>query len=267
MKFSTTLALGLAPVALARQVRNVYPPSRRDGHLVNGVEQHEPAEQGHEVVQEAPKHEAVEPVAPAPVEKGHEVVQEPPKHEAVEPVAPPPVEKGHEVVQEDPKWEEGDQKLKDDGYGIGHKEQIILIWAEEPEKERVNYHEQVTVTETVTEVAEYQQTPPPAVHPPEAAETHTVVVGGPDGLIFQPEELAVPMGDMVVFEFLAMNHTVTQSTFDAPCEPMEGGMDSGHQPNPENSTPAPQVAMQVTTGDPLCKSKSRAPLHCISHRH
>ncbi|KAG6036522.1 hypothetical protein E4U41_005624 [Claviceps citrina] len=94
--------------------------------------------------------------------------------------------------------------------------------------------------------------------------SHTVKVGGPGGgLTYQPEQLNnVPVGDTVVFEFLAQNHSVTQSAFDAPCVPLAGGMDSGFLANPNNSvSPPPQVAMQVMTTKPLwfyCRQKG----HC-----
>ncbi|KAG5982109.1 hypothetical protein E4U55_002287 [Claviceps digitariae] len=98
---------------------------------------------------------------------------------------------------------------------------------------------------------------------PSKEASHTVKVGGPGGLTYQPEQLNnVPVGDTVVFEFLAQNHSVTQSAFDAPCMPLAGGMDSGFIANPNNSvSPPPQVAMQVMTTKPLwfyCRQKS----HC-----
>ncbi|KAG6004807.1 hypothetical protein E4U21_000763 [Claviceps maximensis] len=93
--------------------------------------------------------------------------------------------------------------------------------------------------------------------------SHTVKVGGPGGLTYQPEQLDnISVGDTVVFEFLAQNHSVTQSAFDAPCKPLAGGMDSGFIPNPNNSvSPPPQVAMQIMTTKPLwfyCRQKG----HC-----
>ncbi|OTB04134.1 hypothetical protein M426DRAFT_29233, partial [Hypoxylon sp. CI-4A] len=94
------------------------------------------------------------------------------------------------------------------------------------------------------------------------ATTHTVKVGGGKNLVFTPDSIAANMGDMVIFEFGAANHTVTQSTFATPCKAMEGGMDSGFMPNANDTVvPAPQVAMQVMTTDPLwfyCKQKA----HC-----
>ena len=79
-------------------------------------------------------------------------------------------------------------------------------------------------------------------------------VGGPAGLVYDPEEVKANVGDMIVFEFLAKNHTVTQSPFDTPCKKIPDGLDSGFIANPDNSiVPAPQMAMQVTTDKPLCE--------------
>jgi len=82
-----------------------------------------------------------------------------------------------------------------------------------------------------------------------------VMVGGDAGLVYNPDTLNAAMGDMVIFQFMSMNHTVTQSPFDTPCKKLDGGMDSGFMPNPNNTiVPAPQMAMQVTTTKPICKS-------------
>lgn len=126
--------------------------------------------------------------------------------------------------------------------------EIIIIWANPGGgAETTTVNEKVTVTETVVAGGE--------ATPPAAAASHTVTVGGPGGLIFQPDQLNnVPIGDTVVFEFLSQNHTVTQSPFDTPCDALDGGMDSGFMPNPDNTvSPAPQVAMQVMVDTPLCK--------------
>lgn len=93
--------------------------------------------------------------------------------------------------------------------------------------------------------------------------THTVTVGGAAaGLAFNPPQIAAAIGDMVIFTFLSNNHTATQSAFATPCEPLAGGMDSGFQPNVNNTVnPPPQVAMQVMVATPLwffCKQKA----HC-----
>ncbi|KAI0391015.1 Cupredoxin [Xylariaceae sp. FL0594] len=81
--------------------------------------------------------------------------------------------------------------------------------------------------------------------------THSVVVGGAGGLTYQPSEVQAAVGDMVVFTFMAANHTVTQSSFDTPCDRMPDGWDSGFQPNKDNAVvPPPQVAIQVMDTKP-----------------
>ncbi|OAA48318.1 Cupredoxin [Beauveria brongniartii RCEF 3172] len=110
---------------------------------------------------------------------------------------------------------------------------------------------------TTTTASESETTTAPA-----AGASHTVKVGGPGGLVFEPDQLNIPVGDSVIFEFLSQNHTVTQSPFDTPCKALEGGMDSGFLANPNNTVnPPPQVAMQVMATTPLwfyCKQKG----HC-----
>ncbi|KAK4121794.1 Cupredoxin [Parathielavia appendiculata] len=82
--------------------------------------------------------------------------------------------------------------------------------------------------------------------------THSVTVGGPQGLAFSPPQLSAAVGDTVIFTVLSQNHTATQSAFDTPCVALDGGMDSGYQANPNNTVnPPPQVAMQVMVDTPL----------------
>ncbi|KAG5920382.1 hypothetical protein E4U42_006214 [Claviceps africana] len=105
--------------------------------------------------------------------------------------------------------------------------------------------------------------PGPTATVPDKGASHTVKVGGPGGLTYQPEQLNnVLVGDTVVFEFLAQNHSITQSAFDSPCSPLAGGMDSGFMANPNNSvSPPPRIAMRVMTTKPLwfyCRQKG----HC-----
>jgi plastocyanin len=42
-----------------------------------------------------------------------------------------------------------------------------------------------------------------------------------NGLHFEPENLVAEVGDIIEFHFLPKNHTVVQSSFDKPCEPLE----------------------------------------------
>ena len=141
------------------------------------------------------------------------------------------------------------------------KTEIIIIWANPGNgAETTTLHEKVTVTQTVT-------APPggatkvaggdgQTATAPAPGASHTVTVGGPSGLVYTPDQLNnVPVGDFVVFELLSQNHTVTQSPFDTPCDALADGMDTGFMANPNNTvSPPPQVAMQVMTDKPLCKS-------------
>ncbi|KAI0142396.1 Cupredoxin [Hypoxylon sp. NC0597] len=156
------------------------------------------------------------------------------------------------------------------GVSLGSTTQVIVIWANPGNNaETTTLHEQVTVTQTVTAGAEATavgtETLAAGATTTAAAgavATHTVTVGGSAGLVFTPDQIAANVGDMVIFTFMSANHTATQSTFAEPCKIMEGGMDSGFRPNPNNTVnPPPQVAMQVMTTDPLwfyCRQKG----HC-----
>ncbi|RFU25193.1 hypothetical protein B7463_g11140, partial [Scytalidium lignicola] len=84
------------------------------------------------------------------------------------------------------------------------------------------------------------------------AQTHTVVVGGSAGLVYTPNTINAAIGDMVIFTFMSMNHTATQSAFATPCEKLAGGMDSGFMANINNTVvPPPQMAMQVNVSTPI----------------
>lgn len=107
-----------------------------------------------------------------------------------------------------------------------------------------------------------------AIQPPMA--THTVTVGGSAGLIYSPDSVKANKYDMVQFNFMSKNHTVTQSTFPKPCSkmpPMPGmppPIDSGFMPN-NGTGQAPMMMVQVTsTSMPMwfyCKQKKPMP-HC-----
>lgn len=57
-----------------------------------------------------------------------------------------------------------------------------------------------------------------------------------NSLIYSPNNIKAAVGDMVQFQFVAGNHTVTQSTFDQPCQPINNiqknvtGFHSGFMP-------------------------------------
>lgn len=190
MKCIAALTLAVAPLAMAKAIRNVYPVEQRDGHLKKG------------------------------------------------------------------------SQFLSGGNGItleGTSTQIIIVWVNNGAgAETETVQPAVTVTQTVTAGAA-DSTVGTATIPAGATgtvagpgATHSVQVGGAAGLAYSPPEIKAEVGDMVIFTFMAQNHTVTQSTFAAPCDPMAGGMNSGFKPNKDNAVnPAPQVAMQVMTSEPI----------------
>ncbi|GAP83814.1 putative serine-threonine rich protein [Rosellinia necatrix] len=206
MKYSTVLSLAMAPLAMAKVIRNVYPVEKRNGHLTNGGG-------------------AVVGGANGVVVGGTNGV----------------VVGGTNAVV------------------VGGGTQVIIVWVNPGNNAATTtVREAVTVTQTVT-AGVADTTVGTATVPAGATTTvagpgatHTVQVGGAAGLAYSPPEIKAAVGDMVVFTFMSQNHTVTQSTFAAPCDPMEGGMNSGFQPNKDNAVvPAPQVAMQVMTAEPI----------------
>ncbi|KAJ2906362.1 hypothetical protein MKZ38_002078 [Zalerion maritima] len=62
---------------------------------------------------------------------------------------------------------------------------------------------------------------------------HHEVAVGKDGLTYTPEDLVATVGDTITYHFYAKNHSVTQSSFQEPCKPLEGGVFSGFVPVPE----------------------------------
>ncbi|KAF2759596.1 hypothetical protein EJ05DRAFT_437168 [Pseudovirgaria hyperparasitica] len=107
------------------------------------------------------------------------------------------------------------------------------------------------------------------VAPPAGAMTHTVIVGGakpaaeatgaPTPLLsYNPESVKANVGDVIDFQFMPKNHTVTQSTFGKPCVKMEGGADSGFMPNPDGKAGV-SWKFTVPSTDPIwmyCKQKT-----------
>jgi plastocyanin len=55
--------------------------------------------------------------------------------------------------------------------------------------------------------------------------THDVAVGK-DGLVFSPDSLTASIGDTINFHFYAKNHSVVQSSFDSPCQPLSSSNSS-----------------------------------------
>ncbi|KAF9644899.1 hypothetical protein BDM02DRAFT_3190193 [Thelephora ganbajun] len=95
------------------------------------------------------------------------------------------------------------------------------------------------------------------------AATFTVTVGiretdGQQGLGFDPSAILPQAGDTIEFTFqlpgyikngVDVQHTVTQSTFEAPCTPKEGGFDTGLQTT--TTTGGKTFALPVNDTQPL----------------
>jgi len=98
------------------------------------------------------------------------------------------------------------------------------------------------------------------------AATWNVVVGANETLTYTPSSLTgVAAGDVVSFQFVSKNHTVTQSTFADPCT--AAGVSSGFQdvPNPNATTfPTWSITVENVTS-PLwffCQQTTNTTTHC-----
>ncbi|KAG4434165.1 hypothetical protein IFR05_010357 [Cadophora sp. M221] len=95
---------------------------------------------------------------------------------------------------------------------------------------------------------------------------HVVRVGSMNGsLAYYPNNIKAEVGDMVQFQFAPNNHTVTQSTFDAPCQPIAAnsnvtGIYSGFMPVSASSTTTPTYTIMV-------KAKTPMWLYCSQGKH
>ncbi|KAF2439703.1 hypothetical protein P171DRAFT_395593 [Karstenula rhodostoma CBS 690.94] len=92
------------------------------------------------------------------------------------------------------------------------------------------------------------------------AQVIPVVVGGPQDT-FNPNAVTAAVGDIIQFQFSNGNHTATQSTLEAPCTPLGGGINSGHIPFQDGQTTVGTFNMVVSTTDPIFMFCSTGP-HC-----
>lgn len=97
--------------------------------------------------------------------------------------------------------------------------------------------------------------------------THIVKVGNANGTLeYAPNSIKADVGDMVQFQFAPANHTVTQSTFDQPCQPIAlhsnvTGIFSGFQPVSATATETPVYTIQINNTTPIWLYCSQAK-HC-----
>jgi plastocyanin len=84
---------------------------------------------------------------------------------------------------------------------------------------------------------------------------------GSSGLTFSPSSVNATVGDTVTFVFYPKNHTVTQSSFAAPCQANSTGIDSLYQPVTANASNVPSYSVTVNNTQPtwfFCKQTG----HC-----
>jgi plastocyanin len=91
-----------------------------------------------------------------------------------------------------------------------------------------------------------------------SGKTIEVTVGGPGNLSFSPSRVSANPGDTVKFTFNVKNHTVTQSSFSAPCVPLtdkttgsRNGFDSGYMPVGSDATNPPTYSITINDTTPI----------------
>lgn len=95
---------------------------------------------------------------------------------------------------------------------------------------------------------------------------HVVTVGANGTTTFTPNNVVAAVGDMVQFQFAGGNHTVTQSTFDQPCEPIASnsnitGFYSGFMPVAAGATDTAAFTIAINNTTPIWVYCSQAS-HC-----
>jgi plastocyanin len=95
-----------------------------------------------------------------------------------------------------------------------------------------------------------------------SAENFTVMVGQGGNLTYTPSTVTAQNGDVIAFQFVAKNHTVTQSTFAEPCNFMSGGIDSGFFNIAPGATSFPQWSFTITNASTPLWFYCRQTGHC-----
>jgi len=77
------------------------------------------------------------------------------------------------------------------------------------------------------------------------------VTVGEGGLTFKPDKVTAEVGSFVRFTFFPQNHTLTQASFDSPCSPLEGGINSGFIPTKAGDNPKKTFVVEVMDDKPM----------------
>lgn len=88
-----------------------------------------------------------------------------------------------------------------------------------------------------------------------------IVVAGKSGLTFEPANITAAEGDTVTFKFWPKSHSVAQSAFATPCEPMQNGFWSGFVPVEKGASSTTFQIKITNASQPLWYYCSRA-THC-----
>ncbi|PGG98197.1 hypothetical protein AJ80_09575 [Polytolypa hystricis UAMH7299] len=112
----------------------------------------------------------------------------------------------------------------------------------------------------------YAWTPTKRQTPQGMVTIHTVQVGDAEGnLKFWPEVLQADPGSLVQFQFHPKNHSVVQSSFDSPCNPLNSanatGIRSGFVPVAEDALEMPVWTVMVNDTKPIWLYCGQQP-HC-----
>ncbi|RPA97272.1 hypothetical protein L873DRAFT_1691497 [Choiromyces venosus 120613-1] len=102
--------------------------------------------------------------------------------------------------------------------------------------------------------------------PTGSVKQHVVQVGDAAGALkFYPEVVTAVPGDLVQFQFYPRNHSVAQSSFDKPCQPLaptngSAGFWSGFMPVSASSTRMPVFSILINDTQPIW-------FYCAAARH
>ncbi|KAL6301798.1 Cupredoxin [Sparassis latifolia] len=101
------------------------------------------------------------------------------------------------------------------------------------------------------------------------ANTILVKVGENGTLTYNPSSVNATVGDTIAFQFLAKNHTITQSTFASPCTNFTSangttGVDSGFQFVAANASAFPQFSFTVQNASAPLWFYCRQAGHCAA---
>ncbi|KAI0751773.1 hypothetical protein C8Q80DRAFT_1251961 [Daedaleopsis nitida] len=98
------------------------------------------------------------------------------------------------------------------------------------------------------------------------AQDQTIMVGQ-GGLKFDPQFVNATKGSVITFQFVAANHSVAESSFVTPCQPVDGGFNSGFVPIAANNTPGVWNLTVTDDTAPVwfyCPQQAKMPFHCTS---